>query len=125
MGVEAARELAIEPADQAPAAPLHNPGHRRGSDVTQGPLRAGSHGRSGGSIIVSVAGSVRLTPSGLFLTLKPCRRQKTTKLNNPIASRITIKVSNDMAQSSPRWRTRARDCLRKSNTVRKTLCETP
>ena len=60
-----------------------------------------SPGRSGGSIIVSVTGSVRLTPSGLFLTLKPCRKQKTTKLTNPITSRIPIKVSNDMAQSSP------------------------
>ena len=46
---------------------------------------------------------MRLTPSGLFLTLKPCRKQKTTKLTNPITSRIPIKVSNDMAQSSPRW----------------------
>jgi hypothetical protein len=67
------------------------------------PPHHGSPGRSGGSIIVSVTGSVPLTPSGLFLTLKPRRKQKTTKLANPITSRIPIKVSNDMAQSSPRW----------------------
>jgi hypothetical protein len=79
------------------------------ADVAQGTLH-GSPGRSGGSIIVSVAGSVRLTPSGLFLTLKPCRKQKTIKLTNPIRSRIPIKVSNDMAQSSP-------DCPKKYNTV--------